>query len=399
MKSLKEIYRIGRGPSSSHTMGPAIGSDIFLQKNPDASSFRVTLYGSLAATGKGHLTDKAVIESFLPKQTEIIWKPDELLPEHPNGMLFEALSGDGKVAACRKVYSIGGGALKEEGKEVDVPDVYPLEKADEILAWSEDKGQPLWMYVRECEEDIWAYLEQVWKAMQDSIKKGLSAEGILPGSLKLGRKSRSFYFKARRNRQVFQRTGLLSSYALAVAEENAGGGTVVTAPTCGSCGIIPSVFKYLQEIFCIDDREILNALATAGLFGNLVKANASISGAEVGCQGEVGTACAMAAAAAAQIMGGTSQQIEYAAEMGMEHHIGLTCDPIDGLVQIPCIERNAMAATRAIDCADYALLTDGTHRVTFDEVVITMKQTGYDLSPSYKETSKGGLALFARSKK
>jgi L-serine dehydratase len=263
----------------------------------------------------------------------------------------------------------------------------------ELLAWGRDHNVPLWKYVEECEgKAIWDYLRECWVVMQDAIERGLESYGTLPGSLKLRRKAHRHLQQAKGRPGPLQRTGLLTAYALAVSEENASAGTVVTAPTCGACGVMPAVLRYLKEILNAEEKHILRAMATAGLVGNLVKTNASISGAAVGCQGEVGTACSMAAAAAAQLMGGDSKQIEYAAEMGIEHHLGLTCDPVAGLVQIPCIERNAVAAMRAVDCADYAQLSDGDHEIPFDTVVKTMKATGEDLADRYRETSEGGLA-------
>ncbi len=393
MKSIKEIYRIGVGPSSSHTMGPRFAAEKFGSENKSASWFRITLYGSLAATGKGHLTDRAVTEALSPAPAEVIWKPEERLPEHPNAMKLEALDDNNSVAASRNVYSIGGGTIKEEGKDPESPEVYEFVSMEKILGWCRKEGRPLWQLVSEREEeDIWDYLSRVWNTMKDAVERGLNTEGVLPGELKLERKARSYYLKARNLNRDFQRTGYLSAYALAVSEENAAGGVVATAPTCGSSGVLPSVLCYLKENMDLKEEVILRALATAGVIGNIVKTNASVSGAMVGCQGEVGTACAMASGAAAYLMGGTLHQVEYAAEMGMEHHLGLTCDPIAGLVQIPCIERNAFAADRALACGEYSLLSDGRHRVTFDNIVETMRQTGADMKASYKETSLGGLA-------
>jgi L-serine dehydratase len=395
MESIKEIYKIGFGPSSSHTMGPKFASEFFKNENKKAKSFRVTLYGSLAATGKGHLTDQAIINTLKPFKVNIIWKPDERLPFHPNGMLFEALGDNKNVIHSKIIYSIGGGALHINGAKNKNDNIYQYNTMEEILNWCNKHGKPLWKYVFEIEgTSIIEYLTHVWEIMKKTIQNGLSKEGYLPGKLKLARKSHSFLLKTKRNTSVFQRTGLILSYALSVSEENASGSEVVTAPTCGSCGVVPAVLKYLHDFFHLRTDDIVKGLATAGIIGNLVKKNASISGAEVGCQGEIGTACAMASAAAAQIMGGNEYQIEYAAEMGLEHHLGLTCDPVDGLVQIPCIERNAFAATRVVACADYALLTDGRHRVSFDHIVKVMMQTGLDMKRLYKETSLGGLAKF-----
>jgi L-serine dehydratase len=392
MESLRELYRIGAGPSASHTMGPKRAAEIFLQRTQDAASWRVGLYASLAATGKGHLTDVAIQQVFAGRDFKIDWKPRERLPLHPNGMLWEAYDSAGARVAEWQVYSVGGGALQEEGS-APPPDLYVRRSMKEFLQWARETNMPLWKLVEEREgPGIWDYLAECWLKMQEAIERGLEAHGVLPGSLKLRRKAHRHFEQARGRPGPLQRTGLLTAYALAVSEENAGGGTVVTAPTCGACGVLPAVLRYLKEVLNLDDRKVLRAMATAGLVGNLVKTNASISGAAVGCQGEVGTACSMAAAAAAQLMGGTAAQIEYAAEMGIEHHLGLTCDPVAGLVQIPCIERNAVGAMRAVDCADYALLSDGEHEIPFDTVVKTMKATGEDLQERYRETSEGGLA-------
>ena len=316
--------------------------------------YRVTLYGSLAATGKGHLTDTALEETFAPAPVELVWRPDKELPLHPNGMRFRALFADGTVSDPWQVYSLGGGALGDD--EARAPQaIYHLDFFSEILAHCGKTGQSLWEYVAQSEgPDIWEFLDEIWQAMRKAMTRGLAAEGLLPGGLGVSRKAWIFYRKTLLADSQFSQFELLSAYALAVAEENASGGIVVTAPTCGSCGVLPAVLRYLQERVNCSDASILHALATAGVIGNLVKRNASISGAEVGCQGEIGTACAMAAGAAAQLLGGTVRQIEYAAEMGLEHHLGLTCDPVAGLVQIPCIERNAFAATRALAAANYA---------------------------------------------
>ncbi len=379
------------GPSSSHTMAPRKAASLFLERAPKAAVYRVTLYGSLSATGRGHLTHQAITDAMTPHTVELIDEPDVTLPYHPNGMRFEAFDDHANLLDSWQVYSIGGGALSE-GEEHARP-VYKLSSMNALIRWSEESGQPLWMYVQEREDDsVWEHLEQVWHVMQEEIRRGLEAEGVLPGSLKLQRKAHQIHQQTRRLNDLSQRTGRISAYALAVSEENASGGCVVTAPTCGACGVLPAVLLYLQQHHNFAHQRILRALAAAGLIGNLVKHNASISGAEVGCQGEVGTACAMAAAAAAYLLGASTCQIEYAAEMGLEHHLGLTCDPVAGLVQIPCIERNAVAATRALDCAEYALLSDGRHRISFDQVVQTMKQTGHDLPSLYRETAAGGLA-------
>ena len=395
MKSLKELYRIGIGPSSSHTMGPRRAAEIFLEKHPEAKSFEVTLYGSLAATGKGHMTDVAILDTLEPHApTKIIWQPHFFLPFHPNGMLFKSKDKHDKVTDEWTVYSVGGGALAEEGiSTTEAPDIYEMSRMTDILGWCERTGRSYWEYVQLCESpDIWDYLHEVWKTMQEAVERGLEQEGALPGPLNLRRKAATYYIKANGYRDNLKSRGFVFSYALALSEENASGGKIVTAPTCGSCGVVPAVLYHLKKSRDFSEMRMLRALATAGLVGNIVKHNATISGAEGGCQAEVGVACSMAAAAASQLFGGSPAQIEYASEMGLEHHLGMTCDPVCGLVQIPCIERNAYAAARALDSNIYSAFTDGTHRVSFDKVVEVMKQTGHDLPSLYKETSTGGLA-------
>lgn len=394
MITLKELYRIGYGPSSSHTMGPRKAAILFKEKHPEANRFEVTLYGSLAATGVGHMTDKAIFSILDENKTDLIWKPKTFLPYHPNGMKFKSFNMDDECTGEWVVYSIGGGALAEEGASpVKYEEIYPLNSATDILSWCMSTGKSYWEYVEEYEsKEIWDYLSEVWETMKQAVHNGLEHEGVLPGPLCLRRKAASYYVRAEGYQHSMRTRGLIFAYALAVSEENAGGGMIVTAPTCGSCGVLPAVLYHLYTSRQISDQRIIRALATAGLFGNIVKTNASISGAEVGCQGEVGVACAMAAAAASQLFGGTPAQIEYAAEMGLEHHLGLTCDPVCGLVQIPCIERNAYAAARAMDANSYAMLTDGVHQVSFDKVIEVMKKTGHDLPSLYKETGEGGLA-------
>ena len=401
MESIREIYRIGRGPSSSHTMAPRKAAESFRRRHPEAKSFRVTLFGSLAATGRGHMTDAALGEAFAPHALEIVWKPEEELPAHPNGMRFEALDGNGEAGESWTVYSVGGGALSGEGDAAEErPSVYGLSEMTAILERCEAEGRALWEYVEECEDGgLWDFLGEVWRAMLEAVERGVRTEGALPGPLGLARKAWSFHRRAQSMGQHFRQTALLSAYALAAAEENATGGLIVTAPTCGSCGVVPAALRYVKETVDCDEPSILRALATAGLVGNLIKQNASISGAEVGCQGEIGSACAMAAAGAAQLLGGSPRQVEYAAEMGLEHHLGLTCDPVAGLVQVPCIERNAFAATRALNCCDYALFSDAHHLIPFDEVVGVMGKTGHDLPSLYRETAAGGLAEAYRQRK
>ena len=395
MKSLKELYRIGIGPSSSHTMGPRNAAEQFLARHPEAKSFEVTLYGSLAATGKGHMTDRAILDTLEPHApVNLKWEPQFFLPFHPNGMLFKSKNELGKVTDEWTVYSVGGGALAEEGNStLASPDIYDMTTMSQILNWCERTGRSYWEYVQQCEEpDIWDYLHEVWKTMQEAVERGLEQEGALPGPLNLRRKAATYYIKANGYKDNLKSRGLVFSYALAVSEENASGGKIVTAPTCGSCGVVPAVLYHLKKSRDFSEMRMLRALATAGLVGNIVKHNATISGAEGGCQAEVGVACSMAAAAASQLFGGSPAQIEYACEMGLEHHLGMTCDPVCGLVQIPCIERNAYAAARALDSNIYSAFTDGIHRVSFDKVVQVMKQTGHDLPSLYKETSTGGLA-------
>ena len=414
MKSIKDIYKIGKGPSSSHTMGPFKAVRHYMENHPDTDNLHVTLYGSLAATGKGHLTDIAIEEAFstwrlTDKETlqskfrrsgevKIEWKPKENLQVHPNGMKIASINFDGDLYDKWTYYSIGGGDIIcmecpiENEKEAHLYDMTTL---TEIMNWCNRTGKSYWEYVNESEGEnsgVWEHLELVWNVMQDAVKRGIEQEGVLPGPLNLRRKALSYHVRAFGQGDTFKTRGLVFAYALAVSEENAAGGTIVTAPTCGSCGVLPSVLYHMKTRYNFSDTRIHRALATCGLIGNIVKHNASVSGAEVGCQGEVGVACAMAAAAVAQLMGGSPSQIEYAAEMGLEHHLGLTCDPVCGLVQIPCIERNAYAAARAMDAGIYALYTDGRHRVSFDQAVNVMKQTGHDLPSLYKETSEGGLA-------
>lgn len=393
MKSLRELYRIGQGPSSSHTMGPRFAAEQYIAKHPTAQRYRVTLYGSLAATGKGHLTDVA-IKQVLGDQCEIIWQASVIPPFHPNGMKFECAAPFADFGDEWTVYSVGGGALAEEGDSgIETPDVYPLDHLSDIQTWCEKHGKQYWEYVEECESpEIWSYLELVWEKMAESVRRGIEHEGVLPGELNLRRRAPDFYIKATGYTQNLQSRGLVFAYALAVSEENAGGGEIVTAPTCGSCGVVPAVLYHIYKSRNMPKQRILHALATAGLIGNVAKTLASISGAECGCQAEVGVACAMAAAAANYLFGGSLGTIEYSAEMGLEHHLGMTCDPICGLVQIPCIERNAHAAARALDANIYSTYAQGLHRISYDKCVEVMKETGHDLPSLYRETSEGGLA-------
>lgn len=394
MKSLKELYRIGQGPSSSHTMGPRRAAEKYLAAHSDAPRFKVTLYGSLAATGKGHLTDWAIYSVLGKERTDFVWLPEVVLPFHPNGMKFEAVDSEGQAHDAWTVFSVGGGALAEEGgNQMETPDLYELDHLLDIKQWCEERGRSYWQYVDYCEgSEIWEYLEEVWQVMKAAVERGLEEEGVLPGGLNLRRKAPHYYIKAMGYSSNLQSRGLVFAYALAVSEENASGGRIVTAPTCGSCGVVPAVLYHVAKSRRFSDKRVLHALATAGLVGNIAKARASISGAEAGCQAEVGVACAMAAAAANYIFGGSLAATEYAAEMGLEHHFGMTCDPICGLVQIPCIERNAHAAARALDANLYATYAEGQHRISYDKAVEVMKQTGHDLPSLYRETSEGGLA-------
>lgn len=414
MKSIKDIYKIGKGPSSSHTMGPFKAVRHYLEHHSDTNHIHVTLYGSLAATGKGHLTDWAIEESFATwgwtdkesleckekRKGDVIieWKPKEFLQVHPNGMKIASINHDGDLYDRWTYYSIGGGdiiCMEMPVEDEETCEIYEMNTLKEIMDWCNRSGKSYWEYVEEVEGKnygFWEYLQLVWEVMQKAVERGIDQEGALPGPLNMRRKALSYFVRADSQSDAFRTRGLIFAYALAVSEENASGGTIVTAPTCGSCGVLPSVLYHLKKTYGFSDQRMVRALATAGLIGSIVKHNASVSGAEVGCQGEVGVACAMAAGAVTQLMGGSPSQIEYAAEMGLEHHLGLTCDPVGGLVQIPCIERNAYAAARAFDAGVYSLYTDGRHRVTFDQVVNVMKQTGKDLPSLYKETSEGGLA-------
>lgn len=397
MESIKTIFKIGKGPSSSHTMGPKKAAAEFRATYPNAESFVATLYGSLAATGKGHFTDTAIIEALQPHAVQFIWQPNIILDLHTNAMKFEAYDDAKALLGSKIYYSVGGGKIVDQNSIANDELIYEHNNLTDILEWVEKRGKTYWEYVAEREtSDLWDYLNEVWKAMQNSVVEGLENEGVLPGGLNLRRKAQSYRIKAMSYKESLRNRCLIMSYALAVSEQNASGGTVVTAPTCGAAGVLPAVLYHLHKFHEFSDKNILRALATAGLFGNVIKRNASISGAEVGCQGEVGSACAMAAAAANQVFGGSPQQIEYAAEMGLEHHLGLTCDPVCGLVQIPCIERNSFAALRALDANLASMLSDGKHIISFDKVVETMRLTGNDIPSLYKETAEGGLAKVGR---
>ena len=377
-------------------MGPRSACEMFISSHPEAKTVKAELYGSLAATGKGHLTDHAIREVFSAHgiNAEIKWFPEEFKIFHPNALTLIETEPE---TAEETYYSVGGGKVIKEGdaeeKAAEPYDNEKLGSMSRLLKYSDSNGYQFWEVAIEAEgNDILDYMREVWTVMKDAIRNGLEAEGVLPGGLHLQRKACQSYAKAKDFSGPLGSTALAFSYALAVSEENAGGGKIVTAPTCGSCGVLPGVLYHMMQEYQIPEIRILRALLTAGMVGNIVKENGSISGAEVGCQGEVGVACAMAGAAAAQLLGGTIRQIEYAAEMGLEHHLGLTCDPQMGLVQIPCIERNAMATLRAIDHACYAIMGDGRHKISFDDVVEVMMETGHALPSLYRETSMGGLA-------
>ena len=398
MKSIKSIYKIGHGPSSSHTVGPYRAAKIFGRRYPAADSFRVTLYGSLAFTGEGHGTGKA-IRSALPN-AEILFNRTERGLPHPNTMLFEALRG-GEVLGSARIFSIGGGSIRieNEASEEEI-EVYPQENFSQMLESSRSQNIDLPTFIYQMEgASLSPYLERIWKAMKASVERGLAAEGILPGGLNVARKARLLYEKRCYNESAdVTMNRVIAAYAYAVSEENADENIVVTAPTCGSCGVLPSVMYYMHKDRGFPEEEILDALAVAGLVGNVIRTNASISGAECGCQAEIGSACSMTAAALAALYKLNIDQIEYAAEIAMEHNLGLTCDPVGGLVQIPCIERNAVAAMRAITAVNLSRFLYTTRKISFDEVVATMYRTGLDMDEKYRETSHGGLAVIYSKK-
>ena len=403
MKSIRDIYKIGKGPSSSHTMGPERAARIFRQKYPEADAFQITLYGSLSKTGVGHGTDRVIREVLSPLPTEIIFSSDELPNSHPNTMDLTAMKS-GTVIGTLRVESVGGGDIRFPGQaEEKSEDVYIEHSFAEIADFCK------WRYIHTLSEyvelnegpEIWTFLMEVWNVMKQSIADGLAAEGVLPGGLNVQRKAK-FLIEQEPEEKLpalleFQR---IAAYAYAVAEQNAGNGTIVTAPTCGACGVLPAVLKYAQDTRGYTDEQIIRGLATAGIIGNLTKRNASISGAECGCQAEIGTACSMAAAALAELYGQNLDQVEYAAEVAMEHHLGLTCDPICGLVQIPCIERNAVAANRAMNACNLSYFLTGSRNISYDMVCRAMHETGINLNHRFRETSEGGLAkLYNRKRK
>ncbi len=399
MKSIREIYKTGKGPSSSHTMGPEKAAKIFRAEHPEADAFAVTLYGSLAKTGRGHGTDRVLIDTLAPTPAEIVFNMDETLPlPHPNTLEFSARR-EGRETGFMRVMSVGGGDIRIEGRpEAEPPEVYAERSFAEIAAKCKSQNIRISDYVEQNEgSEIWDFLLGVWGAMCASIQEGLTHSGTLPGGLNVERKAQ--YLINQRHideRPETRENRIVCAYAFAVSEQNAAQGTVVTAPTCGACSTLPAVLKYMQEEKRLSDAQVLRALAVAGVIGNLVKTNASISGAECGCQAEIGTACSMASAALGELFEMGIDQIEYAAEVALEHHLGLTCDPIGGLVQIPCIERNAVAAMRAINAVRIANFLTATRKISFDMVVETMYQTGRDLNRIYRETAEGGLAKLYR---
>ena len=402
MKSIREIYKIGKGPSSSHTMGPERAAQFFKSKYPQADAFRVILYGSLSKTGIGHGTDRVLREVLSPLPTEIVFSKEDLPHSHPNTMDFIALK-DGAEIGTLRVESIGGGDIRIPGKrDTESEEVYIEHSFAEIADFCK------WRYIHTLSEyvelnegpEIWDFLMDVWQTMKRAIDEGLAAEGTLPGGLNVQRKAKYLYEqKPEEDIPALQEFQMLAAYAYAVAEQNADNGTVVTAPTCGACGVLPAVLKYAQVTRGFTDEQIIRGLATAGIIGNLTKTNASISGAECGCQAEIGTACSMAAAALAELYKQDLDQVEYAAEVAMEHHLGLTCDPICGLVQIPCIERNAVAAVRAMNACNLSYFLTGSRNISYDMVCRAMKETGIHLDHRFRETSEGGLAKLYNRKR
>lgn len=402
MKSIKDVYKIGKGPSSSHTMGPARAMEIFVSENLDADSYCVVLFGSLADTGKGHGTDNAISMAAGDKPCEIIFNTADRDLPHENTMDIYAVRNGVVDEKPMRVMSIGGGDIEIEGRDLgaSAPDVYPESTFTEISEYCKKQGIRLSEYVVQKEgKDIYTFLYNVWDVMQQAIHEGLTTSGILPGGLGVERKAQYLYNQRHIDeREVTRENRIVCSYAYAVSEQNADNGTIVTAPTCGACAVLPSVLLYMQRKHGFSDKNILDALAVAGLIGTIVKTNASVSGAECGCQAEIGTACSMAAAALGELFEMGIDQIEYAAEIAFEHHLGLTCDPICGLVQIPCIERNAVAAMRAINAVNLANFLSGSRKISLDMVIETMYQTGKDLSHLYRETSAGGLAKLYKKK-
>ena len=401
LQSIFEVFAIGAGPSSTHSVGPQRAARRFLQALPETPArIRATLYGSLAATGRGHWTDRTLVRTLQPIPVDVVFDPQAGDLPHPNTLKFEAFAAGGQLLKSWTVCSIGGGNLREaDGTPIPgaPPAAYPVANVAEAMAYCRANDLAFWQLAENVEPDLWPRLGDVWDAMAETVRRGLASKQIiLPGTLELARRAGTTWHRARALKGLPREVGLVAAYALAVAEENAAGMQVVTAPSCGAAGVLPAVLYHLKTAKRASRRQILEALATAGLFGASIRANATVSGAEAGCQAEIGSACSMAAAAAAQLAGATLNQIEYAAEMAMEHNLGLTCDPIEGYVQIPCIERNMNAALRALECAAFTQMTDGRHLVSFDDVIEVMNATGRDLQAAYRETAAGGLARLWR---
>ncbi|MDR0993465.1 MAG: L-serine ammonia-lyase, iron-sulfur-dependent, subunit alpha [Verrucomicrobiota bacterium] len=402
LQSIFEVFSVGAGPSSTHSMGPQRAARLFLQSlDAPPARVRVTLFGSLAATGRGHWTDRTLVRTLDPIHVDVVFDSQTAPLPHPNTLKFEAFDSAGQLLREWTVCSIGGGNLEDaEGRPIDsvaLPTDYPVSNIAEAMNYCRANDMAFWQLVEQVETDLWPRVEAIWDVMSETVKRGLtSTQIILPGTLELPRRAGVIWHRTKELKGTAKELGLVSAYAMAVAEENAAGLQVVTAPSCGAAGVLPAVLYFFKQIRRMPTRKILEALATAGLFGASIRANATVSGAEAGCQAEIGSACSMAAAAAAQLNGATLNQIEYAAEMAMEHNLGLTCDPVEGYVQIPCIERNMNAALRAIECAAFTLLTDGRHLISFDDVIEVMNSTGRDLQAAYRETSEGGLASLWR---
>lgn len=398
MDSLRELFKIGRGPSSSHTMGPERASIKFKKMYPNATKYDVYLYGSLAATGRGHMTDKIIINTLAPINVEIHWDANFVHPYHTNYMKFVAFENE-KELGTLDIFSVGGGTIQEmkDGniENLTLKPTYELKKLEDIIKYCENKGIDLADYVYENEgNDIWEFLKSIANQMDKTIVEGLGNSGYLPAKIKVKRKAYDMYKEYEKAPIHLKLTKKIFSYALATSEQNASGGVMVTAPTCGACGVVPAVLIAMREEFNLDDITVAKGLGIAGLIGTLIKENATISGAEGGCQAEIGSACSMASAMAAYFLGANMREIEYAAESGIEHALGMTCDPIGGYVIVPCIERNAVFAVKALNTASFVVSVGQEHIISFDDVVVTMAETGRDLAPAYRETSIGGLAKY-----
>lgn len=398
MQSIRKLYKIGRGPSSSHTMGPYFSAQKIKEMYPDADNIHVLLFNSLALTGEGHLTYDVLEKTLFPIVVDFESKID--LNEHPNTILFSIMKNDEQIAQ-HKVKSVGGGDILFEDEEMNINIVYPHKSFAEIRDFCNSENINLYQYVQRFEDsNIDGFLKLVWLQMKSTIETGLSAEGILPGRLEVKRKAKSlFTTNLDKESEAMRENRLIGAYAFAVGEENASGGMVVTAPTCGASGVLPAVLYFMAQQKRISQQKIIKALAIAGLIGNLIKHNATISGAVGGCQAEVGSACAMTAAAHASLYTDIIDHIEYAAEVALEHHLGLTCDPIEGYVQIPCIERNAVAGIRAMNASRISYILSGSRKISLDMIIQTMYQTGLDMHPKYKETAEAGMAYFYKSLK